>query len=459
LAAKKVVSEENPKNLTRKEIIILLQAWNEGDPYAPASSRNPTFPASFTTGFPHSTTGGSNAGLPVIGLGLSKWREDLMRQRRVGLTLIGVLLLITHNGWAQDRSATINGTVQDGTSIGGVIRDEAGLPLPGTRIIVSDERGERKVSWTNGLGEYSIPNLAGKTVSVRAEKRGFLTSTHNDVALGSPGRILRDFTLVLDTKSQPADALAVRFSRRLAETRDFAVLIPELFSPNFDDYLAAQFKSDDGMVHLTDGTDIHAGLDRIRIDPNLVSRLEPREIRSYFAQSANFTHLAFLRILTSMPVSAFSDEAQRRGPLPIPSFNVLFPEVVPLLREDPVLSMWTNPASDDEVRITTPAQFRRTLATLERADALMRAKVSNPPAERSEQFGTFTNLIEIRQYNEAGLDAKETVCSSCVPAGTKFVRVIYELFALYLVDVKGQLRIGGVDLFFAPAVWQSLQRK
>lgn len=29
------MSAENSKNLTRKEVTVLLQAWNEGDPYAP----------------------------------------------------------------------------------------------------------------------------------------------------------------------------------------------------------------------------------------------------------------------------------------------------------------------------------------------------------------------------------------------------------------------------------------
>jgi hypothetical protein len=281
-------------------------------------------------------------------------------------------------------------------SIDGTVRDQTGSALPGTRITISDERFTRQESWTNGLGEYNIQSLDGGTVRVRAQRRGFLTFDYNAVPLGSPGRLLRDFTLVLDTTSQPADALAVTFLKRLAETRDFAVLIPELFAPGFDDYLAEQFKSSDGVLRLkgqpediTIGPGFY-GRGRIRIDPSLVPALNRAEIRNYFAQSANFTYFSVLRLLTSLPAEIFSDENQGAMPAP-PTFSTMFPEVLPLLRDDPVLSLWTNPAGESEVRINSVEQFRRTLSTLERVVPLMRAKVSNPPAERSVQYGSFVN--------------------------------------------------------------------
>jgi hypothetical protein len=47
-------------------------------------------------------------------------------------------------------------------------------------------------------------------------------------------------------------------------------------------------------------------------------------------------------------------------------------------------------------------------------------------------------------YNE-GVHPQEFVCSSCAPAGMRFVRVRHGIFSLYLADVNGQLRIAGVD--------------
>jgi hypothetical protein len=334
--------------------------------------------------------------------------------------------------------------------IGGVIRDEAGLALPGTRITVLDERSTVQESWTNGFGEYNIHSLRSGTFRVRAERRGFITSVSNDVTLGSPGRLLRDFRLVLDTKSQPAEALAVTFAKRLAETRDFAALIPELFAAGFDDYLTEQLKSPDGILLLTGKPDdIRVGpslygLGHTRMDPNVVSALERGEIRRFFAQSANFSYFTILRTLTSVPAAFFSEEPPTQEPA-IPTFNGMFPEVVPLFRDDPVLSLWTKPAGDRDVRISTAAQFRQTLSTLERAVPLMRAKVSNPPAERSEQYGSLINGLEQHAYNE-GVRTQETVCSSCVPAGTRFIRVWNGLFDLVLVDEKGQLRIAAFDM-------------
>ena len=349
-------------------------------------------------------------------------------------------------------------------SIGGVVRDQAGFALPGARITISDERSLRQVSHTNGLGEYNIHSLDSGTVRVRADRRGYRTFEYNAVPLGSPGRILRDFTLVLDT-SQPADATALTFSRRLAETRDFSVLIQEFSAPAFDDYLAEQLRSPDGILRLKGENDEITigpgffGLGSSQIDPSVVRELNRSEIRSYFAQSANFAYLTALRLFTSLPVAIFYDEEQLAKQPTFPTFNAMFPEAAPLLRDDPVFSVWTNPPGESGVRISSAAQFRRTLSTLERAVPLMRAKVSNPPAERSEQYGSLVNLMETLMYNE-GVRGKEIVCTSCVPAGTRFVQVSHGLFNFYLIDVNGQLRVAAVDfVFLGEGLLKALQQR
>src|ERR1044072_664423 len=104
-------------------------------------------------------------------------------------SLIAVCLcLATVNVLAQD--------VQTKGMIGGVVTDATGAAVPGARIVVTGQTGER-TGTTNDSGIFRIENLEPGTYTVRVEQTGFKSAVANNVIVN----VGRESTLNLKLKT------------------------------------------------------------------------------------------------------------------------------------------------------------------------------------------------------------------------------------------------------------------
>src|SRR6185436_7847897 len=88
--------------------------------------------------------------------------------------------------FSQSTSATVSGTVQDGT----------GAVLPGVEVTAKNNAtGVTTNVLTNESGAYSFPNLAPGTYTIGASLPGFQTRNYTDVQLGNGAAVRLNFSL------------------------------------------------------------------------------------------------------------------------------------------------------------------------------------------------------------------------------------------------------------------------
>src|SRR5215470_10596111 len=97
-----------------------------------------------------------------------------------------VLFVFSALVFSQSTSATVSGTVQDGT----------GAVLPGVEVTAKNNgTGVTTNVITNESGAYSFANLAPGTYTVGASLPGFQNRTYTDVQLGNAAALRLNFTL------------------------------------------------------------------------------------------------------------------------------------------------------------------------------------------------------------------------------------------------------------------------
>jgi hypothetical protein len=90
------------------------------------------------------------------------------------LLIAGCVSLVACGAFAQD--------VQTKGMIGGVVTDPTGAAIPGARITVSGQTGER-TGTTNDSGIFRIENLEPGTYAVRVEQTGFKSAVANNITV------------------------------------------------------------------------------------------------------------------------------------------------------------------------------------------------------------------------------------------------------------------------------------
>src|SRR5688500_3469988 len=90
------------------------------------------------------------------------------------LLIIACLVLAAASAFGQD--------VQTKGMIGGTVTDPTGAAIPGAKIIVTGQTGER-TGTTNDSGIFRIDNLEPGTYTVRVEQAGFKAAVANNVTV------------------------------------------------------------------------------------------------------------------------------------------------------------------------------------------------------------------------------------------------------------------------------------
>src|SRR5215211_2963639 len=85
--------------------------------------------------------------------------------------------------------------------IGGTVTDPAGAAIPGARIVVTGQTGER-TGTTNENGIFRVENLEPGTYTVRVEQTGFKSAVANNITVN----VGRESTLNL--KLEPGEITA-----------------------------------------------------------------------------------------------------------------------------------------------------------------------------------------------------------------------------------------------------------
>jgi hypothetical protein len=93
---------------------------------------------------------------------------------------------------------------QDLGSIVGTVTDPSGAAVPGVTITITNQLRQnvaRSVT-TNSAGNYSVPDLAVGTYTVRATKSGFTTAVHSDLVLNVRTTVRVNFRLAVGAVTQ-----------------------------------------------------------------------------------------------------------------------------------------------------------------------------------------------------------------------------------------------------------------
>ncbi|HTV53565.1 MAG TPA: carboxypeptidase-like regulatory domain-containing protein, partial [Terriglobia bacterium] len=93
---------------------------------------------------------------------------------------------------------------QDLGSIVGTVTDPSGAAVPGVTVTVTNQLRQnvaRSVT-TNSAGNYSVPDLAVGSYSVRATKSGFTTAVHSDLVLNVRTTVRVNFKLSVGAVTQ-----------------------------------------------------------------------------------------------------------------------------------------------------------------------------------------------------------------------------------------------------------------
>jgi hypothetical protein len=104
----------------------------------------------------------------------------------------------------------------DNGQIGGVVRDAAGLHIPGVTVTATNEgNGQQRVTVSNGEGQYVFPSLLVGTYTIGAELAGFSRSVITGVRLSAAARISVDLALTVGALT---DTVEVRAAATLADS-------------------------------------------------------------------------------------------------------------------------------------------------------------------------------------------------------------------------------------------------
>jgi len=109
------------------------------------------------------------------------------------------LTLFTWNVMGQSERGTITG----------VVHDSSGAVVPGAKVtIVNESTNVTLVATSNEAGEYTMPNLAPGSYTVRVNKEGFRTSEERGLTLDAAKTARADATLEVGAASQSIEVLA-----------------------------------------------------------------------------------------------------------------------------------------------------------------------------------------------------------------------------------------------------------
>src|SRR5215831_9855490 len=90
------------------------------------------------------------------------------------LLLFAALVGLCQDGWGQEVTASVTGTVTD----------PGGAALPGATVTAtSQERGQTYVAVTNDTGLYRIAQLPAGSYALKVEKKGFAAATYPSFVL------------------------------------------------------------------------------------------------------------------------------------------------------------------------------------------------------------------------------------------------------------------------------------
>jgi carboxypeptidase family protein len=175
-------------------------------------------------------------------IGRGVWAKSAWsRARRIavamGKRLLVVTLLSAASLFAQN------------AELSGVIRDPAGLVVPGARVVVqsADTAATRTVS-SNQQGEYSVPALLPGLYNITIEATGFKTIHQNGVKAEVGQRARLDFLLTIGSNTE---TVAVHGSGPLLNASDASV--STLIGNRFVENLPLNGRSFSSLIDLTPG--------------------------------------------------------------------------------------------------------------------------------------------------------------------------------------------------------------
>src|SRR5262245_4985820 len=109
-----------------------------------------------------------------------------IKKRVAAMAALLVVLAFSAKAFGQTSTATVSGTVQDGT----------GAFIPGVTVTATNTTTNVATpTLTNESGAYNIPALPPGTYTVTAELPGFQTARFTDVSTRASAQIRLDFTL------------------------------------------------------------------------------------------------------------------------------------------------------------------------------------------------------------------------------------------------------------------------
>ena len=237
-------------------------------------------------------------------------------------------------------------------------------------------------------------------------------------------------------EEREAREFAAAFLRRLEEERDLAPLVRELFVGDFAERLHASVSTTGSLYFL----------DRLA-----AAEASREEVLRYHVAVNN------LLLLTSLYAAAQETKpGGAAGEADLKSSNVLPPDVRELLRDEPLLARFmparfapeggaASRAGDAAEFITTVGRLRALTSTIERANVLLRSRLTREQTRRA--------FVEWRRAaGDEGATPLRPQASVVgkdwygYPAGTRLVCVTLLLFHVELVRVGGAYKVLSVYL-------------
>jgi hypothetical protein len=220
-----------------------------------------------------------------------------------------------------------------------------------------------------------------------------------------------------EQQAREAREVAAAFMSRIQETRDIAA-VKDMYVADF-----VRRKLESERVALSDfGSSLS-----YRADSE--AKADPREWERFYAAQVNLNYFRALYYLATGH-NILSRE---------PTMAELYPpEVVALLSANPLLA---EESPDKKYRIETLEELRGVIATLERAAALMRARLVKYPPEQTERYRENVRAWAAKEPDEAVY--VQTGDWSGFPQGTRFLRLrtAPQLFDLTLVGTGEGMKV------------------
>jgi len=133
----------------------------------------------------------------------------MFRFNRLAAVWLASFVFCCLPAWAQSERGTINGA----------IRDASGAAIAGASVVVTSTATNTTSTLTSSeAGEFTVPNLAVGTYTVRVEKAGFRSALIKDIVLNAASAVRADVTL--EVGSATAQTIEVEGSAAQLHTED-----------------------------------------------------------------------------------------------------------------------------------------------------------------------------------------------------------------------------------------------